>query len=140
MGYIGPSPQLDHVYVITDHDSVHINLIEIVSLYRVNKGIWSRMDGGLSAGFSYQASNQLTQLSLGGNATYRGERGAINFSFNSITTVQTDVEDARKQDISLGWNATSGTTGPPRLPEVPRAIRSSTSTCASRRTLRWAII
>ncbi len=116
-GYLAPSPQLDHLYIVTGADSIHVNLIDITTLYRLNKGIWPRTDGSLSAGYSYQKSNGLSQLSLGGNATYRGDHGAVNFSFSSITTTQPEVQDNRKQDISLGyernlWNRwTAGVAG-----------------------------
>ena len=53
-GYLAPSAQLDHLYIVTDRDSIHVNLIDITTLYRLNKGIWPRMDGSLSAGYSYQ--------------------------------------------------------------------------------------
>lgn len=101
-GYLSPSPRLDHVYIVDDGDTVHVNLIDITTLYRLNQGIWPRMDGSLNAGYSYQKSNELSQLSLSGNATYRADHGTVTFSFNSITTTQPEVEDNRKQDISLG--------------------------------------
>jgi hypothetical protein len=89
--------------VIANGDSIHIQLIEITTLYRLNKGIWPRTDGSLNLGYSYQKSNGLSQLNLSGNATYRGDRSSVNFSFSSITTVQPEVDDNRKQDITLSY-------------------------------------
>ena len=100
-GYLAPSAQLDHLYILTGMDSIHVSLIDITTLYRLNKGIWPRMDGSLSAGFSYQSSNELSQLTLGGNTTYRGDQGNVGLSFNSITTTQPEVDDNRKQDVAL---------------------------------------
>ena len=102
-GYLLASPQLDHLYVVSNGDSIHLQLIEITTLYRLNKGIWPRTDGSLSAGYSYQKSNGLSQLNLSGNATYLGDRSSVNFSFSSITTLQPEVDDNRKQDITLGY-------------------------------------
>lgn len=102
-GYLHASPRLDHLYVITNGDSIHVNLIDITTLYRLNKGIWPRTDGNLNAGYNYQKNNGLSQLTLSGTATYRGDHSNVSFSFNSITTVQTEVDDNRKQDINLSW-------------------------------------
>jgi hypothetical protein len=102
-GYLHASPQLDHLYVVTDGDSIHLPIIDITTLYRLNKGIWPRTDGSLNAGYSYQQSNDLSQLSLSGNATYRADHGSVSFTFSSITTVQAEVDDNRKQDISLNY-------------------------------------
>lgn len=101
-GHLAASPMLDHLYIVRDADSIHVNLIDITTLYRLNKGIWPRTDGSLNAGYSYQKSNELSQLSLNGNATYRADHGSVTLSFSSITTTQPELEDNRKQDISLG--------------------------------------
>lgn len=101
-GFLAASSRLDHLYILTDADSIHVNLADITAMYRLNKGIWPRTDGGLSLGYSYRKSNGLSQLSLSGNATYRADHGAVNFAFNWITSTQPDVADARKQDVSLG--------------------------------------
>ncbi|MBL8002094.1 MAG: DUF481 domain-containing protein [Flavobacteriales bacterium] len=102
-GHLHPSSQLDHVYIVRDGDSVHVNLIDITTLYRLNQGIWPRTDGSINAGYSYQKSNGLSQFTLSGNAIYRGDLSAVNLTFNSITTVQPEVPDNRKQDITLGY-------------------------------------
>ncbi len=102
-GTLAASPQMDHLYIITNGDSVHVPLIDITVLYRLNRGIWPRTDGSLNAGYSYQKSNGLSQLTLSGNATYRAERSNVNVSFSSITTTQPELRDNRKQDVSLGW-------------------------------------
>lgn len=102
-GYLHASPQMDHLYVVTNGDSIHVNLIDITTLYRLNKGIWPRTDGSLNAGYSYQKSNELSQLTLSGNAIYRGDGSSVNFTFSSITTVQPEVDDNRKQDVSLNY-------------------------------------
>ena len=102
-GYLHASPMLDHLYVVTNGDSIHLQLIDITTLYRLNKGIWPRTDGSLNAGYSYQKSNGLSQLNLSGNAVYRGDRSSVNFTFSSITTVQPEVEDNRKQDVSCSY-------------------------------------
>lgn len=101
-GYLAASPMLDHLYILTDGDSIHVNLTDITTLYRLNKGIWPRTDGALNAGYSYQKSNELSQLSLSGNATYRADKGAVNLAFNWITSTQPEVAETRKQDVSLG--------------------------------------
>lgn len=101
-GTLAPSPMLDHLYIVREEDSIHVNLIDITNLYRLNKGIWPRTDGSLNAGYSYQKSNGLSQLSLSGNAIYRADHGTVNLTFSSITTTQPEVDDNRKQDISLG--------------------------------------
>jgi hypothetical protein len=100
-GYLAPSPMLDHLYIVNNGDSMHVNLMSITTLYRLNKGIWPRTDGSLNAGYSFQKSNELSQLNLNGNATYRMDHGSIGTNFSSITTTQTDVDDNRKQDISI---------------------------------------
>ncbi|MBL7965092.1 MAG: DUF481 domain-containing protein [Flavobacteriales bacterium] len=102
-GYLLPSPRLDHIYIRTKEDSIHVQLIDITTLYRLDKGIWPRTDGSLNAGYSYQQSNQLSQLNLNGNALYRADHGTVSVGFSSISTVQPDVEDNRKQDATLGW-------------------------------------
>jgi hypothetical protein len=101
-GALAASPMLDHLYIV-DGDSIHVNLIDITTLYRLNQGIWPRTDGSLNAGYSYQKSNGLSQFTLSGNATYRADHGAVNLTFNFINTTQPDLEDNRKQDVSASW-------------------------------------
>ena len=101
-GTLAASPRLDHLYIVTEGDSIHVNFIDITTIYRLNQGAWARTDGSLNAGYSYQKSNGLSQLNLSGNATYRAERSAVNLDFSSNSSTQTDVEDNRKQDFSLG--------------------------------------
>jgi len=100
-GTLAPSPMLDHLYIVDNGDSIHVNLINITTLYRLNKGIWPRTDGALNAGYSFQKSNDLSQLNINGNAIYRMDRGSLSTSFSSITTTQKDVDDNEKQDFSL---------------------------------------
>ena len=100
-GVLAASPMLDHLYIVNNGDSMHVNLINITTLYRLNKGIWPRTDGSLNAGYSYQKSNELSQLNINGNAIYRMDRGSFSTNFSSISTTQTDVDDNRKQDFSL---------------------------------------
>lgn len=100
-GVLAPSPMLDHLYIVRPGDSLHVNLIDITTLYRLNQGIWPRTDGSLNAGYSYQKANDLSQFTLSGSATYRADHGTVSLTFNSITTTQPEVADNRKQDISL---------------------------------------
>jgi hypothetical protein len=102
-GSLAASPMLDHLYVVSDGDSIHVNFIDITTLYRLNQGIWPRTDGSLNAGYSYQKNNGLSQLNLNGNALYRADRSTVNLTFSSITTVQPEVQDNRKQDVGLGY-------------------------------------
>lgn len=101
-GRLAPSPMLDHFYIVNG-DSIHVNLIDITTLYRLNQGIWPRTDGSLNAGYSYQKNNGLSQFTLSGNAIYRGDLSAVTLAFNSITTTQPEIQDNRKQDITLGY-------------------------------------
>lgn len=102
-GTLVPSERLDHFYIVTDRDSIHVQIIDINTLYRLNQGIWPRTDGSLNAGYSYQKNNDLSQLNLNGNALYRADHGTVSLTFSSITTVQPEVGDNRKQDVSLSW-------------------------------------
>jgi len=102
-GYLAPSPQLDHLCIVPDADSISVNLIDITALYRLDKGIWPRIDGNVNAGYNYQKSNELSQLTLSGAATYRGGQSNLNLSFTNINTVQPEVDDNRRQDITLSW-------------------------------------
>ena len=99
-GRLAASPMLDHLYIV-DGDSIHVNLIDITTLYRLNQGIWPRIDGSLNAGYSYQKNNGLSQLNINGSALYRADHSTVNLSFNSITTVQPEVQDNLKQDVTL---------------------------------------
>jgi len=101
-GALAASPMLDHLYIV-DGDSIHVNLIDITTLYRLNQGIWPRTDGSINAGFSYQKSNALSQFTLSGNAMYRGDQSAVNLTFNFISTTQPEVQDNRREDIALNY-------------------------------------
>ena len=79
-GVLAASPMLDHLYIVHG-DSIHVNLIDITTLYRLNQGIWPRTDGSINAGYSYQKSNGLSQFTLSGNAVYRGNLSAVNLTF-----------------------------------------------------------
>jgi hypothetical protein len=102
-GDLVASPRSDQLYIVTKTDSIQVHLIDITALYRLSKGIWARMDGNLNAGFSYQKNNRLSQMNLNGNVLYRADHGTVNLTFTSITTVQSEVQDNRKQDVTLTW-------------------------------------
>jgi opacity protein-like surface antigen len=100
-GPLLPSDAEAQVRMAEGQDTILIALRDIVEMILLKSGFWPRIDGSLSVGFNHQAANNITQLVLGGNARYRGEHGAWDASFNSITTTLPGLSDNRRQDGSL---------------------------------------
>ncbi|MCB0794200.1 MAG: DUF481 domain-containing protein [Flavobacteriales bacterium] len=104
IGYVVPSPLMDHQYILSGQDSIHIARLNIVQFTRVQKGLWARMDGSISLGFSYQQANNLVQITAGASVSYTYRKGSIHLSGNSISSEQKDVSDNIKQDLSFSWD------------------------------------
>lgn len=63
-----------------------IYLQTIVELIQLEKRIWDRLSGTLSAGFSFIQATNITQLDFSGNVEYKGERVIFSVNYNIILT------------------------------------------------------
>lgn len=74
-----------------------IHLQSIVELIQLEKRIWDRLSGTISAGFSFIKATEVTQLDFAGNITYKGEKIIFAANYNVILT-DDGVETTQRQN------------------------------------------
>jgi hypothetical protein len=83
------------------NNSIDVALAKIVEIHPLRRTFWMRLDGSVDVGFNYTKASEVSQLNIGGNTTYWGEKWSSTLSFNSIITTQPDRPQSRKQDATF---------------------------------------
>ncbi|UTW62502.1 DUF481 domain-containing protein [bacterium SCSIO 12741] len=78
-----------------------VALMELVSMKKVERGFWPKVDGSLEAGFSFTKASQVLQYNLGGKISYRNQRLTAEMGGSMIVTEQEELQNTRKSDLNL---------------------------------------
>ncbi len=76
------------IVLVTGDGTLRLGLDDVVRIAPIEETFWARIDGSLSAGFSFTESSGVTQFTLGGNASSRRPSSVQQVSFSSIVTNQ----------------------------------------------------
>ncbi len=74
---------------------------EIVELNMVDDKFWHRFKGSIDLGFNLSKSNNLAQLTLGGNLKYVGELWLLNGSIDVLSSDQENSIKTKRTDANL---------------------------------------
>jgi len=76
-------------------------LADVVELTPIERSFWSRLDGSVSAGFSYTQASELTQWSFHGDVRQRSRNWLTQATFDSMLTIENDDEHESRQTLTL---------------------------------------
>jgi hypothetical protein len=89
------------VDVVHTSRTERLALDDIVRLAPLGGTIWTRMDGSISAGFSFTEANQQTQWTFDSTVSYRSRRWYSELSGDSLLTTSDDVDRQTRNTITL---------------------------------------
>jgi hypothetical protein len=87
--------------LVTASRTERLALDAIVRLDRLGQTFWKRIDGSMSAGFSFTQANLQTQWTLNASATYRSTRWLTSLSADSLLTTFEDQDSQSRNDLTL---------------------------------------
>jgi len=88
--------------------SLSFSMRDIVRLAPIGASMWSRMDGGIDAGFSFTQADLETHWTLNGSATYRSPRYLLSANLSSQVTIREDADSVKRNSLSLNGNRSFG--------------------------------
>ena len=77
---------------------------DIVYLNALDEGFWSRLSANIDLGWSLTKANNLRQLNVRSGLGYLADRWKINSSYNSLISLQNEVEDVKRTDADIAYN------------------------------------
>lgn len=77
-----------------------VYLQTIVELIKLEKRVWDRINGTLSAGFSFIQATDVTQLDFAGSIEYKGEKVILQANYNVVLT--NDGEETTQRQTGGG--------------------------------------
>jgi hypothetical protein len=80
-------------------DTIPLGLV--VHIVPMGNRFWSRVDGYIDAGFTYQQANHTLQLTFGSKATYRGPRMAATITGSHFVQDQDSLERTSRSSVQL---------------------------------------
>jgi len=83
-----------------DGTPAELGFPEVVRISPIKERFWGRVDGELSAGFSYTQASDVTQFSFDSDSRYRAERYLVDLGISTITTDQETGRTSRS-DLTL---------------------------------------
>jgi len=97
----GPAGQL---MVSLNGVTTTLPLAEVIRLIPIGASFWSRVDGGVDAGFSFAQANLETRWTFNGEATYRSQRYQLKTTLSSELIASEDSERTLRNSLSLYGN------------------------------------
>ena len=78
-----------------------LSLDDIVRLAPLGGNLWQRLDGSISAGFSFTEANSQTQWTFDTSVSYRSRRWLTQFSGDSLLTTSEDADRQTRNDLAV---------------------------------------
>lgn len=95
-GSLAPDPGGSAVVVVGGQT---IALADISTLQPFERSLWSRFDSSLDFGYSVVKANKATQLTFGGNVSYRGQRNVDSTFVNLFRNSQSNAPSTNRFEI-----------------------------------------
>jgi hypothetical protein len=101
-------PQMSQqVTISSDSTTTSIPIDDMVHIIPIGESFWKRLQGSMSAGFSYTKSSDVAQFSFSGNVLYQARRNQVGFTYTNIVTNQ-DSGSSQQLYGRLGYRYTPG--------------------------------
>jgi Protein of unknown function, DUF481 len=89
------------VDVVDASQKERLALGDIVRLAPVGRTLWKKLDGSISAGFSFTEANQQTQWTFDSTMSYRSRYWLTELSADSLLTSQQDADSQTRNTLTL---------------------------------------
>lgn len=91
--------------VAVGNAAVELDLTEVVQITPIKKTFWARVDGSVTAGFSFTKSSDVTQFNLGSSAKYRAREYLVSTRLDANITRKgaEDESDTQRGDLTLNY-------------------------------------
>ena len=107
----------------TTADTLPLGLV--VHIVPMDRKFWSRLDGYVDLGFTYQRANHSVQLTFGSEVVYRGPKAAVTINGAYFLQDQDSVTPTSRSSLSLTGTALPGRPVDDRHVTVVRAQRGA---------------
>jgi putative salt-induced outer membrane protein YdiY len=87
--------------LVTASGSERLRLDTIVRMSRLGRTFWRKLDGSISAGFSFTQANEQTQWTFDSNVTFRGHKWLVSLNADSLLTTSEDNDSQTRNDVGL---------------------------------------
>ncbi len=87
-GQLEKPPRDGEVTVKTERSVETVAVADVVHITPIGQSFWKRIQGSLSAGFSFTKSSDVAQFSFSGDAVYRTRRNQVALRYTNIITDQ----------------------------------------------------
>ena len=91
------------MYVQGVEGGSELSMSDVVGITPIKLGFWQRLDGSFDLGLTATQSNDLRQLSIGLNTSYRTEKYLRTFQIFSLFGRQTGATDVNRHSGSFAW-------------------------------------
>ena len=88
--------------VITTQGSVPLPMQDVTRITELGTNFWARLDGSISAGFSYSQSSGIAQTTLSSENVFRRPASQFRLGGSATITQQSDTEDEDDDRATLG--------------------------------------
>jgi len=102
-GSFRKSPMSGLLVIQTRYDTLDVKMADVTWFTELKTGWWTRADGSVSFGLSYQNANELAQGTLSSRVQYLVGKERLEFRQYSVRNFQPGVEDVRVDQFNLSW-------------------------------------
>jgi hypothetical protein len=102
-GSLLPSPAGQLSVSLDTGGTTTLVLADLIEIVPLGASWWSRVDGGLDAGFSFAQAEHETHLTLNGSGTYTGALYQMTTTIASQVTTREDASQLSRNSIGFGW-------------------------------------
>ncbi len=100
-GVLKPAPKEGHVYIVSSNYVRLIAIDHINAMLPAQESFIYRLQGNISAGFTYTHSSGIGQLSTSANIYYTAKRMDLAFAGSSNSSIDTSTFSRDRADVSL---------------------------------------
>jgi len=87
-GKLEKPKQADQVKISSDSLTESIPIDDVVHIIPIGESFWKRLQGSMSAGFSYTKSSNVAQFSFSGNVLFQARHNQLGLTYTNIVTNQ----------------------------------------------------
>ncbi len=103
-GSIGRADSSEYMLIESYTDTIQVALGNVVEIAQIKNTFWDRLDGQVTAGFSFTKANANGQLNGGLDLNYRSLNSYQSVGYSIIFTSADGQDDNQRQDANYSFN------------------------------------
>jgi hypothetical protein len=100
VGSMSPGDAAYRVRILTARDTVEVPIETVVSMVRIKKTFWDRLDGSLDAGFNFTQQNSKVDLNSSIKVHYDVASNRFQLEFDGTFSSQDSVSDIQRRKLT----------------------------------------